>query len=287
MKIALKHLLLLVWLLPLSAVAAGKPLVVASIQPLALLAQEFYGTQVEVRTLLPLQDPDQVSNFTPQQLALLHRADLLLWLGAGAEPYLQPFLGQRQRPALALLQQPGVVPIRDGEQDTSLNPHLWLDPVLMGKLLPGMARAGAQLGLPAAPLQQRAEQMQQQLASLLAQARQQVRPLASVSWLSYHDPWRYFQAALGLAPPLTVEEQLGAETGSQHFLQLAQAMRQQQVRCALLEPEARKAMMEKLCQAPTCQLRALDPLGRDAPAGSYSQWWSGLVSAVGQCLAGQ
>lgn len=282
---ALLCLLSLLWWQP---ALAAKPLVVASIEPLALLAQEYYGEDVEVRTLLlPSQNPHQVS-FTPQQLLLLHKADLVIWLGAQAEPYLTAYLSRRARPALALLAQPGVTPLAENapQHQAELDPHLWLNPELMAHLLPALAQQAALLGLPQARLQQRAADLQRAWREMQTQAGKQMQPLATTPWLTYHNPWHYLQVALGLATPLQVEEQLGTEIGSRHFLQLAQAMHKEQVKCALLEPEARRAVMEKLCQSPSCKLVALDPLGRDVAAASYSQWWTGLVAKVKQCLVG-
>lgn len=284
LRLSVALLLSCLWFCP--PAQAAKPLVVASIQPLALLAQEFYGDKVEVRTLLlPSQNPHQVS-FTPQQLRLLHDADEVIWLGAAAEPYLTPYLERRPSGALALLDQPGVTALADeDDHHTQVDPHLWLAPDLLAKLLPALAATAASLHLPQAPLTTRAQKLQQQWQAMQQQAKQQLQPLAHTPWLTYHNPWHYLQQALGLAAPLQVEEQLGTELGSRHFLHLAQSMHTQEVRCALLEPEARLALMEKLCRSPECKLVPLDPLARDSQAGSYSQWWQALAGKVKQCLA--
>lgn len=275
---------------PLAAAAADKPQLLASIEPLSMLARELFAQRVRVHTLLrPSQNPHHAS-FSPAQLRLLKRADLLLWLGAAAEPYLTKYLSVRQGPQLTLLAQPHVSPLDETHVDPhhaehgGVDPHLWTDPKRMEKLLPALVSWGVSQGLDAKQLKKRAQRLKQRLDNEVATAKKQLAPLADTPWLSYHNPWHYFQQRLGISAPLTVVSQPGANTGSRHFLRLAQQMAQQQVHCALLEPEARVALIDKLCQAPGCQMLPLDPLGRDSKAATYSQWWRGLVQQFRQCL---
>lgn len=286
--------LLLALLAPLAtpAVAASKPLVVATLEPLSMLARDFYGDRAEVKTLLlPSQNPHHAS-FTPQQLLLLHNADLVIWLGAAAEPYMVKYLSQRAAPAVALLSQPGVTPLIETLMDPDdpappggIDPHLWTDPVRMSKLLPALVAQAVAQGLPKNIMQQRADALKKRLLATVAAAKKSVAPLAHNPWLSYHNPWHYMQKRLGIDAPLTVVTQPGAESGSQHFLWLAQQMQQRHVGCMVLEPEARRAIMERLCKQPTCKSEALDPLGRDAAGAGYIHWWTGLVGKIQQCLA--
>lgn len=277
---ALSVLLLLV-LLPLSAVA--KPLVVASIEPLHLFAQEYFGDKVEVKTLLrPSQDPHHAS-FSPQQLLLVNQADLVLWLGKMAEPYFTPYLPKTSAISVALLAQPGVNPLH--RDSARLDPHLWLDPVLLEKMLPALKQAGIKMGLPASYLSARGKQITQKYAAMIAKAKQEVAPVASTPWLSYHNPWHYLQTRIGLTPPLTVEHEFGAKPGSRHFVLLAQQVKAEKVACGLLEPEANRAMMERLCEVGSCTLEPLDPMGRGTELAQYSTWWQWLVTKVDACLS--
>ena len=79
-----------------------------------------------------------------------------------------------------------------------------------------------------------------------------------------------------------VSEQLGAGPGSRRFVTLAGQVRDQQVRCAVQEPEARAALLKRLC--PDCYVQPLDPLGRDSLQQKYLPWLSELSSGFAQCL---
>jgi zinc transport system substrate-binding protein len=272
-----------------------KPLIVASIEPLSMLAHELFADQADVETLLLSSQNPHHASFTPKQLELVHQADLVIWLGAAAEPYLVQYLSARSAHSIALLEQPGVLPLVEELPDPDdpdelpggTDPHLWTDPLRVLTLLPALVRQGTALGLPHDLLVNRANHIQHLLEQEVADARKALKGVALAPWLSYHNPWQYLQQRLGIQPPLTVVAAPGGDTGSKHFLWLAKQMQQLQVRCTLAEPEAQLALLKRLCQGPTCHLHSLDPLGRDDAGDTYSHWWKGLVAQFHQCLATQ
>src|SRR5690606_41612229 len=60
--------------------------VVASIEPLAMLAREVLGDQAEVSTLLLPNQTPHFAAFTPGQARQVRDAELVIWLGHEAEP---------------------------------------------------------------------------------------------------------------------------------------------------------------------------------------------------------
>jgi len=200
---------------------------------------------------------------------------------------------KRDGDSLALLSLPGVTRREgghrhDGEHDHGhhhepgeLDPHLWLDPRNMAVLAEALgARDTLPEGQPAAFL----AGLEQTETAL----RERLVPVADTPWLTFHHPWGYFQQRLGLRAPVIISEQLGAGPSSRRFVALAQQLEAEQVRCAILEPEAQPDLVARLC--PDCQRVALDPLGRDVPArrqgDDYSRWLSERVAAAfATCLA--
>jgi zinc transport system substrate-binding protein len=121
-----------------------------------------------------------------------------------------------------------------------------------------------------------------------AALRERLAPVADTPWLTFHHPWGYFQQRLNLRAPVIISEQLGAGPSSRRFVALAEQLDTEQVRCAILEPEAQADLVARLC--PKCQRVALDPLGRDVRArgqgDDYSRWLSERVAATfATCLA--
>ncbi len=281
---------ILVLLLILSAPLSARTLV-ASVEPLAMVLRDLYGDTAEVETLLaPNQSPHNPM-LSPRQMLRLRQADLVVWLGAEAEPAVADLMARRDGPSLALLSLPDVTRRRGGhdhgDEDHhhhdhdpgALDPHLWLDPANMAALARGLAgREAAALpaGQPAAFLAD--------LERATEAAGERLAPLSEEAWLSFHNPWGYFQQRLGLREPVTVSEQLGAGPGSRRFVALADRVKRESVHCAVAEPEAQRALLKRLC--PDCRRVDLDPLGRDHPGSGYGAWLDQVIAAGFQrCLA--
>jgi len=262
---------------------------VASVEPLSKLIRSLYGPEVEVVTLMQAnQNPHQLA-LPPRQAMLVKQADLMVWLGAAVEAPLAPLVARRDRPAVALLDLPDVVR-RDGgghdheghgddhaQDNAYLDPHLWLSVANMILLSDAIAAAmpTGLADLQPAQWQEQARQRQQNL-------RDRVASFAAVPWLTYHHPWGYFTDPLGLAEPVVVSQQLDAGPGSRRFVALAAEIRERGVQCMVREPEARTAMLQRLCAG--CRVEALDPLGRDQPELSYLDWLDHLGSGFERCL---
>jgi zinc transport system substrate-binding protein len=278
--------LLVPLLLALCAPLPARTLV-ASVEPLAMVLRDLYGDSAEVVTLLEANQNPHNPMLSPRQMLTLRRADLLVWLGEAAEPAVASLAAKRDGDSLALLSLPGEHR-HDGEHDHGhhhepgeLDPHLWLDPRNMAVLAEALgARYTLPEGQPAAFL----ADLEQTEAAL----RERLAPVADTPWLTFHHPWGYFQQRLDLRAPVIISEQLGAGPSSRRFVALAQQLEAEQVRCAILEPEAQPDLVARLC--PDCQRVALDPLGRDVPArgqgDDYSRWLSERVAAgFATCLA--
>lgn len=276
-------------LLLLSSPAWSQTLV-ASVEPLAKVLRGLYGDQVQVVTLLQAnQNPHQLA-LSPRQAMLVQQADLLVWLGGTVEAPLAPLVARRQGATLTLLELEGVHR-REGSHDhghdhehhdsdhadATLDPHLWLsldNMMLMAGALAQRYPQGMNAGEP--------DRWQKEARARHASHRQALEGLESVPWLSYHQPWGYLTETLGLAEPLVVSQQLDAGPGSRRFVELAGEIRDQQVHCAIREPEARAALITRLC--PDCQIHPLDPLGRDYPELDYLTWRDRLVEGFKACL---
>lgn len=275
-------------LLLMLASPAWSQTLVASVEPLAKLLRGLYGDGATVVTLLQAnQNPHQLA-LSPRQAMLVQQADLMVWLGEAVEAPLAPLVARRQGPTVTLLGLDGVHR-REGDHDhdhghhhevhdsATLDPHLWLSLDNM-VLLAGALAEGYPQGLkPGEP-----QRWQQAATARAGQDSKRLAGLEKLSWLSYHHPWGYLTDALGLAEPLVVSQQLDAGPGSRRFVELADQVQRREVRCAIREPEARVALMTRLC--PDCRVQPLDPLGRDYPDLDYLTWRDRLVAGFKACL---
>ncbi|WP_290523388.1 zinc ABC transporter substrate-binding protein [Alcanivorax sp.] len=290
------------WLtiLLLTCSPAWSQTIVASVEPLAKVLRGLYGPEVEVLTLLQAnQNPHQLA-LSPRQALLVKQADLMVWLGTSVEAPLAPLVARRGEPSIALLDLAGVVRREGGAHehdehddhdhdhhrehahsgdDAYLDPHLWLSVNNMLVLSDAVAAA-----LPEGLADQQPGAWRVQAEQFQPRWRARLAPLAQVPWLTYHHPWGYLTDPLGLAEPVVVSEQLDAGPGSRRFVALAAQIREQGVQCMIREPEARMAMLARLC--PDCRTEALDPLGRDQPELDYLAWLEHLGQGFERCLQG-
>jgi zinc transport system substrate-binding protein len=278
--------LLLVLLAP---AAAAETRILASIEPLAMVAREVAGAGTAVETLMRPGQSLHGASLTPDQVRAVRDAELFVWLGARAEPGLAPLVRRRAGPDLALLRLDGVHRLHAGAehahgegarehdegQATALDPHLWLDPR-------NMARLGRAL---AARLGRNDRAFQAALDTTSAAVRARLEPVRERRYVSQHNPWRYFARVFGLQPGMAASKGVSAGASARRFVELGRAMERQQVRCVVAEPNARRALLERLCRG-QCRLVDLDPLGRGRTRADYTDFLSHLGRGFRTCLGG-
>ena len=125
---------------------ATKLKVVAGFYPLAEAATEVGGDLVTVQNLTPPGVEPHDLELTPQEIADIQEADIVLYLGEGFAPAVEQAVGDAKGVAIDLLQgmplHPGVP--EPGESGPVTDPHVWLDPVLYRQVVARVEDALAQ-----------------------------------------------------------------------------------------------------------------------------------------------
>jgi zinc transport system substrate-binding protein len=109
-----------------SAGAADRKQVVAAFYPMAWVAQQVGDGRVQVSNLTPTGAEPHDLELNPDQLDHLLDADLAVVMGKGFQPAVEDATGQRDGVTLRILDE---LPTKPGD------PHVWLDPVLMRKVV--------------------------------------------------------------------------------------------------------------------------------------------------------
>lgn len=294
-------LFVLLLTLTLAPVARSRtPLVVASIEPIAMLLRDVLGEDATVQTfLLPNQTPHD-SAFTPGQAQLIQKADLVVWLGAEAEPALARLLKRTAKAQLAMLSVDGIERRQmvssdddhhghdhdhdhDHDHGGALDPHLWLSPVNMQKLAEALVSQQELAGADQARLQQQLDNFVAQLEQQHQRLKARLAPVANRAYVSHHDAWGYFADSFGLRPVIPVSNSTALSPGSRRFVELVKQMEAQQVRCVMAEPESSYALLQRLCRG-ECRVMEADPLGRDLGAVGYRDLLEALAQRFAVCL---
>jgi len=134
---------------PHGAVNAQAPTIaaIASFYPMIEFTRIIGGDRVTVRGLVPPGAEAHDFEPTPRDLVALQNARLIVYNGAGFEPWIDRLLPQIPKSVVRVNATAGL-PLRtveSGEERGQTDPHVWLDPVLaqrqVDNILAGVVRA--------------------------------------------------------------------------------------------------------------------------------------------------
>jgi zinc transport system substrate-binding protein len=167
-------------------VASGTPgneTVVASFYPLAYAAEQVGDGRVDVSNLTPAGAEPHDLEVSPQDVAAIREADLVLLLGDGFQPQLEDAAGTGKN-VVRLLDTPGLGLHPDGD------PHVWLDPLRYAKIV---GRIGQALHEPAA-----AARLQARLRDLDGEYRTGLAHCERREIVTSHEAFGYLAERYGL-----------------------------------------------------------------------------------------
>jgi zinc transport system substrate-binding protein len=253
-------------------VDGGKPVVVASIFPVADLARSMAGQDVRVEVLLPARASPSTFEPSARQMALLSGASAYLFVGGGMDRW-----GER-------LVQAGDVVVRlidgmsllaghahEGDPDTG-NPHVWLDPVLVrDELLPRIESAlVAAAPAHAAQIAGRRAALADSLGALDAEIRASLAGVPSRAFVSTHSAWAYYAERYDLTEIGAIYESPGREPSARHLAELVDASRAAGVRAVFIEPQLGEAGARTVASELGVDVHLLDPQGGEEQPGRDS-----------------
>jgi zinc transport system substrate-binding protein len=157
--------------------------VVGSFYPLAYAAEEVGDGRVEVSNLTPAGSEPHDLEVSPQDVAAIREADLVLLLGHGFQPQLEDAAGSGAK-VLRLLDTPGLALHPDGD------PHVWLDPLRYARIV---GRIGQALHEPAA-----AARLQGRLRALDREYRAGLAHCERHETVTSHEAFGYLAERYGL-----------------------------------------------------------------------------------------
>jgi len=227
--------------------------VVATIQDLAALARAVGGEDISVEALVPGTRDPHFATARPSMIHKVHRADLLLAVGAGLEVGWLPALLEAARNAAV---QPGVpgyldlsttvvlLGVPQGPVDRSMgdvhamgNPHYWLDPRRGVRMARAISERLTQLD-PAhgADYARRLAAFEAQIAERLPRWQAVLAGLRDRPVISYHTSFIYLADALGFRIVGQVEPKPGIAPSAAYLSRLVQRIRSEHIGLLIMEP---------------------------------------------------
>lgn len=274
--------------------AQAKPLILSSIKPLTLIAQEIAGDSAAVDTLLPVTAsphdyPLKVSDYTR-----LQKADLVLWVGPELESFLQKPIANLTTSQvitayrLADLNWPTEEHLTadDAEHDHhhERDPHLWLDPrnaiIVARRLSEKLTQIDAEnKTIYAANLQK----FIVKTTALDGELTIKLKPFAGRGFAVYHEGYGHFVSHYGLHQLDYVTFTPEQRPGAKHLHQLRDKLAKEG-NCLFLEPYYELQSVRDLAQELQLQIGILDALGSQN-VNTYTQLLQRMAEAFSHCLA--
>lgn len=275
--------------------------ILASIKPLALIAQEIAGPEIPVDTLLPISASPHDYPLKVSDYRHLGDAALVLWVGAELESFLdKPLRNLPPGKSIQVFDLPGIewpderLPtgpefhhdhrFQESGGHHGKDPHLWLDPhnaVAIARII--TSRLKELQPEHAILFSDRFAIFAQEMAELDVTLRAQMEPLKSKGFAVYHEGYAHFVHRYGL-------NQLGYVTylperrpGAKHLYQLRQRLGDEGV-CLFAEPYQKNDSLQAMAKELNLRLGLLDPIG-DNQVKSYRELMEQMGQAFSACLA--
>jgi zinc transport system substrate-binding protein len=248
----------------------------------------------------------------PSVAAALYAADLVFWMGAPLENFLQKPINNVRPPArvVTLLDTQGLNVYfnrKSGVWDAQTSatrrapsgqpapaayerdPHVWLSPRNAEHLVDRIATALAKLDADnAARYRANARTLTQRIDRLTAALQERLAPIRSIPFIAFHDAFQYFERSFGLNAVGALHLQPDRAPGAARIRALRAAIRARGVRCVFREPQFRAALVDTLVEGTGARVGVLDPMGAAISPGpdAWFQMMTANADSMVRCLGG-
>lgn len=272
--------------------AQAKVQVLASIKPLALIAQEVAGDRADVTTLLPITASPHDYPLKMSDHKRLRSADLVVWVGPELESFLARPLGNLPADRLITSYQltglywPDEVASdhqHSNHKHSSKDPHLWLNPRNAIVISQELAARLTQLQPESAAIfRANAQRFAASVELLDQQLAQQLAPVKEVGFAVYHEGYAHFVGHYGLHQVAYVTYTPERRPGAKHLQELREVLAKEG-KCLFMEPYYKAQGMEEMAKTLNLRIGLLDPIG-EQQVSSYQQLLQQLSQSFLTCL---
>lgn len=252
--------------------------VVVTVPPLEGLARRVAPADAQITALIPPGRSEHGHELTPSDLTALGRADVVVLVGLGLEPQVEAFLARHPQPRRRVVEFAQVAGLaqsadghdhdHDGHDHGPVDPHLWLDPALVAKLVPAIADAMAAAmndagGAPeqAARIRQSGESVAQEVMAADVRWAQTLAPVKGRSIVTHHAAWSRLADRYGLKVAAVIRTVEGQEPTPGEVEAAVLAIRDEGASAVFVEPQFNPDLAQRIARQAGVQVGTLDPLG--------------------------
>jgi len=266
----------LVWISCLAVLAFGSvfevgasdlPIVFVSIPPQKFVIEKLAGEQVHVEVMLPPGASPATYEPTPRQMAALNGALIYFRIGV-------PFEGSVLSKVATLMPHLEVVDCRKGvtlvpmeggdhgHEHGPLDPHFWLDPIAMEKLVETTARALREtFPRTTDEIDASLPRLVEELEATDRRIAAEMLPFKGRRLLVFHPAYGYFTRRYGLVQ-IAIETE-GKTPTARQLAEVVGGLDDRDAHAIFVQPQFSVTAARRIADALGCRLIPLDPLAED------------------------
>ncbi|MDR0250997.1 MAG: zinc ABC transporter substrate-binding protein [Burkholderiales bacterium] len=257
---------------------AAPPKVVVSIAPLhSLVSGVMEGVGTPTLLLKGTMSPHDYA-LRPSDVAALTSADIVFWIGASLEGFLEKSLKTNKTRNAVLIETVSVrYSAREGgvwgddghahghhhrHNEASIDPHIWLDPVNASDMADAIARELSALDVENSKrYEANASALRQRLVALDHEIEQMLTPVKRAPFIVFHDGYQYFEKRYGLNGVGAITVNPEQKPSAQRLRMLRDKVRKSGVACVFAEPQYSDGLVKSIVEGTTARYSTWDPLG--------------------------
>jgi len=224
----------------------GRINVVTTISTFNSFVEAVGGSRVSVTSLVPIGGSPETYQPTPQNVATLAQAQLLIENGAGLETWLDRTIHNAGSSTLRVVTCTDGLPIIKG------NPHLWMDPQFAKRYVLKIRDALTNIDpIHANEYRRNARKYNEQLDRLTQEIASKigVLPRERRVMIVFHNAWQYYNDRFGITTLGSIEPSPGQEPNPQSLAQLVDLAKAHHVRAIFGEPEYSPKLAQQLAHS--------------------------------------
>lgn len=265
---------------PTDKSAGAKPLIVASIRPLALLARQLLGEQVEVFTLVDAASSPHDFSLTIGQALKLNEAELLLWVAPQFETFLH---NTRTLPrSLSMADALGLDASASTDEHQHSGWHLWLSSEKTLRFAEVLAaRLQENPRIDSSQLATRLAELKTEVALARAEIQQGLQPWQGRSYAVFHDAFGEFSGEYNLNRSVSLTRVPHQRIGAKQLREQDPALRQ--AACMLVD-QSEKPVAKRYARMFDLPLVDIDLQGTSPQLASYADYMKSIAASFTRCF---
>ena len=264
-------------------IASGKPVVAATIFPIADIVRQIAGDQIEVIQIIPSGGSEHFFELTPSLAAQLSKVDSIFYIGYGLDDWIKGVNDNAKY--IQVSDGITILPFHNG-RDEERDPHYYLsyeNAKLIGRNV-FKALIVNYGGLDRQKMESNLTRWLQQADSAYLSAQSEIGnlPAEEKKILVFHDAFSYLAKELGLSIAGSYETITGKEPTAQELTQIQKIIIDNQLKVIYSEEQLSSAGLQSLISDLGLRVRNLDPVGGVGERDSVINLLNYNVSQISQ-----